>query len=128
MTISEVAKAYGLSADTLRYYEKQGLIPPVTRLESGLRNYTESDLKWVEFIRCMRSAGVSIEALTEYVSLFQKGNESIAARKQILVQERAKITRRISDLQAALARLDHKLDGYEKRMLQYEKGLYHEPD
>ena len=128
MTISEVAREYGLSADTLRYYEKQGLIPPVTRLQSGLRNYTASDLKWVEFIRCMRSAGVSIEALTEYVSLFQEGNESIAARKQILVQERAKIARRIADLQAALARLDHKLDDYEKRMLQYEKGLYHEPD
>ena len=128
MTISEVAKQYDLSADTLRYYEKQGLIPPVTRLESGVRNYTQSDLKWVEFIRCMRSAGVSIEALTEYVSLFQKGNESIAARKQVLMQERLKIARRIADLQAALARPDHKLDGYEERMIAYEKGLYHEPD
>lgn len=128
MTISEVAKKFGLSADTLRYYEKQGLIPPVTRSESGLRNYTETDLKWVEFIRCMRSAGVSIEALTEYVSLFQKGNESIAERKQILTDERAKIAQRITDLEAALTRLDHKLDGYEERMITYEKGLYREPD
>jgi len=128
MTISEVAGKYGLTADTLRYYEKQGLIPPVTRSASGLRDYAETDLKWVEFIRCMRSAGVSIEALTKYVALFRQGNASIPARRKILSDERAKIARRIADLQAALARLDKKLDDYEVRMLQYEKGLYHEPD
>ena len=128
MTISEAAEKFGLTADTLRYYEKQGLIPPVTRTASGLRDYAAGDLRWVEFIRCMRGAGVSIEALTEYVSLFQEGRGSIARRKEILTAERGKIAGRIAELQAALDRLERKLDGYEERMLKFEQNLYQEPD
>jgi DNA-binding transcriptional MerR regulator len=128
MTISEAAEKFGLTPDTLRYYEKQGLIPPVTRTASGLRDYAEGDLKWVEFIRCMRGAGVSIEALTEYVALFRQGSRSIAKRKEILVAEREKIAERIAELQAALNRLDRKLDGYEERMLKIERNFYQEPD
>ena len=77
MTITEVSKRYDLSADTLRYYERIGLIPPVNRNKSGIRDFTEEDCKWVEFIKCMRGAGLSIEVLTEYVQLFQQGNSTI---------------------------------------------------
>ncbi len=128
MTISQAAERYGLTADTLRYYEKQGLIPAVTRTASGLRDYAPGDLRWVEFIRCMRGAGVSIEALAEYVTLFQEGSGSIARRKEILVGERGKIAGRIAELQAALDRLDRKLDGYEERMLKLEQNFYQDPD
>ena len=128
MTIAEVAARYDLSADTLRYYERVGLIPAVTRTPSGLRDYQESDLRWVEFIKCMRSAGVSIEALVEYVALFQRGKESIQARKALLMEQRRQIADRIEELQAALFRLDRKLDGYEERMLKIEENLYHSPD
>ena len=128
MTIAEVAAKFDLSADTLRYYERVGLIPPVTRTPSGLRDYREGDLKWVEFIRCMRSAGVSIETLVEYVALFGRGRESIKARKALLMEQRRQIEGRIGELQAALARLDHKLDGYEERMLKIEENLYQSPD
>ncbi len=128
MTISEAAGKYGLTPDTLRYYEKQGLIPPVTRTASGLRDYTAGDLRWVEFIRCMRGAGVSIEALSEYVALFRQGSQSIAQRKEILIAEREKIAKRIAELQAAINRLDQKLDGYEERMQKFEKNFYQEPD
>lgn len=128
MTIAEVAARFDLSADTLRYYERIGLIPPVTRTASGLRDYREGDLRWVEFIRCMRSAGVSIEALVEYVALFQRGRESIQARKALLIEQRRQIADRIGELQAALARLDRKLDGYEERMLKIEENLYQSPD
>jgi DNA-binding transcriptional MerR regulator len=75
VTIAEVAAKFDLSADTLRYYERVGLIPPVARTSSGLRDYREGDLRWVEFIKCMRSAGVSIEALVEYVALFRRGRD-----------------------------------------------------
>lgn len=71
MTISEVSKKYDITADTLRYYERIGLIPPVPRTKSGLRDYDESSCNWVNFIKCMRSAGLQIEALIEYVKLFQ---------------------------------------------------------
>ena len=95
MTITEVSKRYDLSADTLRYYERIGLIPPVNRNKSGIRDFTEEDCKWVEFIKCMRGAGLSIEVLTEYVQLFQQGNSTIKARKQLLVEQRSQLIGRI---------------------------------
>ena len=65
MTITEVSKKYDLTADTLRYYERIGLIPSVNRNASGIRDYTEEDCKWVHFAKCMRGAGLSIEVLVE---------------------------------------------------------------
>ena len=73
MTIAETAKKYDISADTLRYYERIGLIPPVPRTRSGIRDYDESSCGWVEFIKCMRGAGLQIEALIEYVSSSGRG-------------------------------------------------------
>lgn len=128
MTIAEVAERFDLSADTLRYCERVGLIPKVARTAGGIRDYREGDLKWVEFIKCMRGAGISIEALTEYVALFQMGRASIGARKALLAEQRRQIQSRIEALQAALARLDRKMDGYEERMLRIEENLYQSPD
>ena len=85
MTITEVSKKYDLSQDTLRYYERIGLIPAVNRNKSGIRDYTDEDCKWVEFIKCMRGAGLPIEVLIEYVALFQEGESTIQARKEILI-------------------------------------------
>jgi DNA-binding transcriptional MerR regulator len=128
MTITEVADKFGITADTLRYYERIGLVPKVTRTNGGIRDYTGEDIRWVEFIKCMRSAGVSIETLVEYVALFQRGKESIQARKALLIEQRHQIADRIAELQAALSRLDRKLDGYEERMSKIEENLYHSPD
>jgi len=88
MTIAEVSKKFGLSQDTLRYYERIGLLPCVNRNKSGIRDYSEEDCKWIEFIKCMRNAGLPIEVLIEYVTLFQKGDEAIAARKELLIEQR----------------------------------------
>ena len=84
MKIAEVSERYGLSLDTLRYYERIGLIPPVNRNESGIRDYNEIDLRRVEFIKCMRSAGLPIEVLIEYVGLVQQGDETIEAQERNL--------------------------------------------
>lgn len=123
MTITEVANKYGLTPDTLRYYERIGLLPAVSRTGGGIRNYSESDCRWVEYLKCMRSAGVSVETLTEYVALFRQGPETIPARKKLLLEQRAQIAARIQELNGVLARLDWKLDGYEERMLKCEEGL-----
>ena len=80
MTIAEVSRTYDLSADTLRYYERIGLIPPVHRSAGGIREYDEEDCRWVEFIKCMRGAGLPIESLVEYVALFQQGEVTAAGR------------------------------------------------
>ena len=83
----DVSESYGISADTLRYYERIGLIPSVNRNESGIRDYNELDLRRVEFIKCMRSAGLPIEVLIEYVGLVQQGDQTIESRKEILKAE-----------------------------------------
>ena len=79
MQIAEVAKRYGISVDTIRYYERIGLVPHVTRLPNGIRDFTEYDCGWVEFIRCMRESGVQIEALVEYVAKLE-GMQATAKR------------------------------------------------
>lgn len=123
MTISEVSEKYGLPVDTLRYYEKVGLIPEVNRKESGIRDYTEADCGWVEFIKCMRGAGLSIETLVEYVSLYQKGRRTAGKRKDLLVKERDRLKLRIEEMQKTLERLNHKIEVYETNILSCEKKL-----
>ncbi|WP_033165783.1 MerR family transcriptional regulator [Clostridium sp. KNHs205] len=123
MTIAEVSQKYQLTADTLRYYERIKLIPPVNRNSSGIRDYTEEDCNWVNFIKCMRGAGLSIEVLAEYVSLFQQGNQSIPARKALLLEQRRQLADRITEMQETLKRLDYKIEGYEERLLVKEAAL-----
>ena len=84
MKITEVSERYDISSDTLRYYERIGLIPPVNRNKGGIRDYSEIDVRRVEFIKCIRSAGLSIEVLLEYVGLVQQGDRTIEARKEFL--------------------------------------------
>ena len=99
------------------------MLPNVGRTPGGIRDYSESDCRWVEYIKCMRSAGVSVETLVEYVSLFHQGTDTIQARKKLLLEQREQIVARIEELNNVLARLDWKLDGYEERMLHYEEKL-----
>lgn len=113
MQINEVSERYNLSKDTLRYYERIGLIPNVPRNESGIRNYDQESLNWIEFIKCMRSAGLTIEALITYVTLSQQGDQTLAARKQLLIEQRDALMRRMSELEETLVRLNRKIQRYE---------------
>lgn len=112
MTISEVSKKYDISTDTLRYYERIGLLPPVPRTKSGLRDYDENSCKSVEFIKCMRNAGLPIEALIEYMTLYREGDSTAQARMAILVEQREALLGRIEEMQNTLARLDRKIEMY----------------
>ena len=125
MTIAEVSRKYELSADTLRYYERIGLIPTVGRTDSGIRNYTEADCQWIELAKCMRSAGVQIDALVQYVALFQQGEDTFEERKQILIDQRERLREHIADMQAALDRLNHKISRYENVVEPVENDLCH---
>ena len=123
MTIAEVSKKYDISADTLRYYERIGLIPPVNRNRSGIRDYTEADCRWVEFAKCMRGAGLQVEALVEYVALFQQGDETVPARKRLLIEQRDQLFERMALVQQTLERLNRKIEGYEQLLLPIEQQL-----
>ena len=123
MTIAEVSKKYDISADTLRYYERIGLIPPVPRTKSGIRDYDEVSCGWIELMKCMRAAGVQIEALIEYVALFQQGDSTVAARKAILIEQRDQLVERMADMQRSLDRLNYKIERYEQGLMVREHQL-----
>ncbi len=113
MTIKEVQEKYGISGDTLRYYERVGMIPPVTRTASGIRNYTEQDLSWVELVLCMRNAGLKIEAIIEYVRLFQMGDATFEARLNLLKEQRDALIDQKQKISAMMERLNYKIARYE---------------
>ena len=114
MRIAEVVERYGISADTLRYYERAGLLRHVSRTPSGIRDYSEEDCARLAFVKCLRGANVSIEALAEYMRLFDQEEDTLEARKAILVEERAKAAGRLAQMQAALERLDYKIAHYDE--------------
>ncbi|MFE5319414.1 MerR family transcriptional regulator [Paenibacillus sp. NPDC056579] len=123
-TIAEVSERFGLSQDTLRYYERIGLIPPVNRNKNGIREYTEDDMKWVDFIKCMRqSAGLPVEMLIEYVSLFQQGDDTLKTRKELLIEQRDRLADKVEEMTATLLRLDDKIARYEQTIVKKERTL-----
>jgi DNA-binding transcriptional MerR regulator len=123
MTIAEVSKKYDISADTLRYYERIGLIPSVNRSASGIRDYTEEDCSWVSFAKCMRSAGLQVEAIIEYVSLFQQGGATAKARRQILLEQRELLAAKMAEMQTTLDRLNYKITRYDETLGPLENKL-----
>jgi len=123
MKIAAVSEQYGISADTLRYYERVGLIPPVQRNEGGIRDYNELDLRRVDFIKCMRSAGLPVEVLIEYIGLVQQGDKTMEARKEILIEQRDLLAARMADMQKTLDLLNHKVEVYENAILKKEQEM-----
>jgi len=113
MTISEVSELYGLSPDTLRYYERVGMIPPVNRSPSGQRDFTELDCSWVGLAKCMRSAGLPVEVMIEYVKLVQQGDHTIEARRDLLVEQRVHLLAQKAAIENTLERLNYKIGRYE---------------
>ena len=118
MTISEVSRKYNITADTIRYYEKEGLIPAVPRDKNGIRDFDENSCGWIEFIKCMRSAGLEIGTLKRYVSLFGQGTATVRERKILLIEQREKLLKKQENIKATLDRLNYKIEKYEE----IEKG------
>ncbi|MFV0558749.1 MAG: MerR family transcriptional regulator [Enterococcus sp.] len=114
MNIKQVSQEKNISADTLRYYERIGLIPPVNRTKGGIRDYTAADLRWVDFTICMRGAGVSIEGLIEYIRLYSEGDTTMIARRDILIEENEQLVKKIAEMQACVERLQMKIENYNK--------------
>lgn len=113
MTIREVCEKYQISPDTLRYYERIGAIPAVNRTKSGIRDYNEEDIGWVENVLCMRGAGVPVEMVVQYVKLCRQGDETFSARRDLLKEARSQILGEIEKYQRELERLEYKISRYE---------------
>lgn len=123
MNISKVAEEMNISPSTIRYYEKIDLIPPITRNEVGVRIFNEEDLKWIDFVKCMRTAGLSISVLKKYTELVREGDTTLEQRKEILVEERDKLKKIKEDMDIVLERLNYKITGYEGKLLQKERQM-----
>ena len=123
MTIAEVSKKYDLTADTIRYYERIGLIPTIPRTKNGIRDFDEESCSWIEFIKCMRNAGMEIEILLEYVNLFRQGKTTVKARKKLLEEQREKLKEKQKSINATIERLDYKLELYDEIILGKRKDF-----
>ena len=127
MTIAEVCKLCNVTADTLRYYERVGLIPPVPRTEGGMRGCSEGSVNGVRFIRHMRAAGRRVSVVARYVAVCRRGDASLAERKRILVRQRALLAARMESLRQVLERLDAKIATYEERCAVWEREHLRKP-
>lgn len=116
MTIKEVSEKYGISQDTLRYYERVNVIPKVTRTSGGIRDYQEEDLRWVELAVCMRNAGLPIESLIEYQRLFRAGDSTIPARLELLNEQMDILQKQKEQIEETMDRLSYKISRYEEAM------------
>lgn len=116
MTIKEVSQQFGISQDTLRYYEREGMIPAVPRTAGGIRDYREEDLRWVELALCLRSAGLPVEVIAEYVQLSRQGDATISARHALLTAQREALLAQQRQISAAIGRLEHKISVYEQAL------------
>lgn len=114
MTIAETSKKYDLTPDTLRYYERIGLLNGVPRTQNGIRDYDENSCKRIEFIKCMREAGVEIEILLEYMALLEKGKTTVTARKTLLEEQRIKLLEKQKNINVTIERLNYKIALYEE--------------
>lgn len=115
MTIKEAAQRTGISIDNLRYYERIGLVPEVPRTESGIRNYDEMSISWIEFAMRFKKAGVSLEAIREYIQLALQGLSTKDARLEILLETKAELEKKLKDIQETLDVVNYKIDTYEQK-------------
>lgn len=113
MLISEVSEKMNISIDTLRYYEKIGIIPKISRSSSGIRNYSEADLNWINLAKCMRKSGLSIDALSKYIDLYHQGDETKDTRRDILYKEREALLNNIEQMKETLTLLNTKISMYD---------------
>ena len=112
MTIRRAARQTGLSVHTLRYYERIGLIWPVAREPNGHRRYSEYDVAWIDFLTKLRTTGMPIAKMKQYVDLQRQGQDTLAERLELLKEHRHEVRKRIQELEDNLAVIEYKIDRY----------------
>ena len=113
MTIREIAAKTNMSADTLRYYERIGLLPPVPRNAAGIRNYDEYFVNFINFIKKLKASGMSLEHIIDYIRLAEMGDATIQERKKLLAEARETLLDKINSLQLVAELADYQLRNYE---------------
>lgn len=118
LKINEVSKRCNISQDTLRYYEKVGLIGPIKKSKSGIREYSEIDINRIEFVKCMRGADMPIDNLVKYMKLYDMGDSTIKERKNLLLAQRENLENKMQNMKKAYDKLNYKIELYNKQELE----------
>lgn len=111
--INDVSSFTDVSPSKLRYYEKEGMLPPIERDKNGVRIYNETDLEWIQFIKALRSTGMSIANIKRYVRLFNEGKETVQERKELIQNHKKMVEEEIVEKQKYLRRLERKIKYYD---------------
>ena len=112
-TVGEMAKLLGVTASTLRYYDKEGLLPFVERSSGGIRMFRESDIEWLRVIECMKKAGMSIKDIRQYIELALKGDDTIALRLMMFRRQKEVLQQKMAEMQHTMAMVEYKCWYYE---------------
>lgn len=118
-TIKQVSEKTNLSIHTLRYYDKEGLLPQLQRTQSGIRKFSENDICWINLICCLKNSGMSIDEIKGFMSLCLQGTKTSEERKEFLQTHKEKIIEQIKQLECSLEIINYKLDHYK------EIGIFH---
>lgn len=124
LTITQLSQKLNISSDTIRYYERIGLLPEVPRRENGNRYYDEKLQKWLEMLLCLRHSGLSVEVLYEYVELLQQGDQTLKSRQQILEDQVQVLQQKQNDIQQSIDRLNHKISLYQSGEIKQHKSYF----
>lgn len=114
LTIGAVSQETGLSVDTLRFYEKSEVIGPIQREPGGRRCFNEKDMNWLDFVNCLRSTGMPLDSIREYRRLMEMGDETAAARKELMIEHKRSLEKQMAALQEAMNRIEYKIDFYDE--------------
>ena len=120
-SIQDVSKRTGLSAHTLRYYEKEGLLSHVERSSGGFRQYTDEDLEALGLICCLKNTGMSLQEINRFVALTQEGEQTLKERVELLREHRENVIARMAEMQKYLDKVTWKLDFYTEKLRAYEQ-------
>lgn len=118
-TIKDVAEKTGLSIYTLRYYDKEGLLPFVKRSESGIRLFTDTDLEWLSTIICLKETGMPLKKIREYIDLFIQGSDTLEQRRQIFIDHRVHLLKELEQLEKNLELVEHRIQFYDEACAVY---------
>ena len=121
-TIHEVCEKTSLTAHTLRYYEKEGLLPGVSRSQGGFRQYSDEDLEALGLICCLKNTGMALADIARFMDLTREGDQTHRERCNLLKKHREAVMARMSEMERHLAKVTHKLEHFSKKLMEYEKG------
>ncbi len=123
-TIGQVAKIMGLTTHTLRFYDKEGLLPNVGKTTSGIRKFSDADLNWLIMIDCLKSSGLQLKDIKHYIELLKEGDKSLKERAMIFHKQKIKCQQEINNLKQTMKKIDFKIKYYDEAMKHGEANVY----